>query len=589
MFLLLLAQPAWAAIQPERTVLTLELLQEQLRSPTKQEGIPTVNLRQMTIDLRPENAEFRNSFYQLLGTQLQRAGSNPLGLDLSNSLIEGDLSGSNLGLRTPLYGQSLAPIFTPTELEQLQLDWHRLTQLKSMSRSLVNPIPATPLQITVFRGPVKLVQTRFTGAVNFTNTFFLQPVQVQGAVFTQDTDWNETRFSREASFGGAIFRRTASFRGSIFFGKAEFNQVQFQASAIFTDSTFEDIASFVQASFKQVANFSRAQWLGNADFSQVRYSDSVLFTKNRFNQSFFLTEAIFEQAVAFREAQFNQSVDLLGASIQGLADFSDVGFAKGAALNVSGLTFDSERTKILGNPGQISQVMQVPTLQGNENVLRNLVQNFRQMQQIGDANQLEYITQRLRLNDLRRRLLGTNINTASLERLMRVGFSADQATAMPAAVREATIALQRQQQPFRRLNELMTLEQIEPATYLQVRDRLVAGEALSPSEYLFLGLYWLGLSLLLLLSRYGTSFWLVFGVGIVVFAHFGMLFWLVDRWRRVRPQKIVPTSEETVWVLSSFTLLALFGLTAIFRTAQQPWLTLLSLAVVVLPIPAWQS
>lgn len=256
MFLLLLAQPAWAAIQPERTVLTLELLQERLRSPTKQEGIPTVNLRQMTIDLRPENAEFRNSFYQLLGTQLQRAGSNPLGLDLSNSLIEGDLSGSDLGLRTPLYGQSLAPIFTPTELEQLQLDWHHLTQLKSMSRSLVNPIPATPLQITVFRGPVKLVQTRFTDAMNFNNTFFLQPVEVQGAVFTQDTDWNETRFSREASFGGAIFRRSASFRGSIFFGKAEFNQVQFQASAIFTDSTFEDIASFVQASFKQVGTLA---------------------------------------------------------------------------------------------------------------------------------------------------------------------------------------------------------------------------------------------------------------------------------------------------------------------------------------------
>ena len=194
-FLLLLAQPAWAAIQPERTVLTLELLQEQLRSPTKQEGIPTVNLRQMTIDLRPENAEFRNSFYQLLGTQLQRAGSNPLGLDLSNSLIEGDLSGSNLGLRTPLYGQSLAPIFTPTELEQLQLDWHRLTQLKSMSRSLVNPIPATPLQITVFRGPVKLVQTRFTGAVNFTNTFFLQPVQVPDFSRQVLEDWWEEGFS----------------------------------------------------------------------------------------------------------------------------------------------------------------------------------------------------------------------------------------------------------------------------------------------------------------------------------------------------------------------------------------------------------
>lgn len=90
LFVLLLAQPAWGATaQPERTVLTLALLQR-LRSPTKREGIPTLDLRQLVIDLRPENASFRDSFYQLLRTQLQRAGSNPLGLDLSYSLISGD-------------------------------------------------------------------------------------------------------------------------------------------------------------------------------------------------------------------------------------------------------------------------------------------------------------------------------------------------------------------------------------------------------------------------------------------------------------------------------------------------------------------
>jgi len=33
------------------------------------EGIPTLDLRQLVIDLRPENASFRDSFYQLLRTQ----------------------------------------------------------------------------------------------------------------------------------------------------------------------------------------------------------------------------------------------------------------------------------------------------------------------------------------------------------------------------------------------------------------------------------------------------------------------------------------------------------------------------------------
>ena len=451
-------------------------------------------------------------------TQLQRAGSNPLGLDLSYSLIQGDLVGNDLGLRTPRYGQALAPIFTPAELEQLLSDQRRLAELKGLPRSFLEFGPAVPLQITVFRGPLKLVQTRFTGSVNFTNTFFLQPVEAQGAIFAQDVDWTETRFSRDASLTGANFRGKASFRGSVFFAKAEFSQVQFQESAIFIDSTFEDTANFNQANFKHLANFSRVQWLGNADFSQVRYSNQALFTKDKFNQSFCLTEAIFEQAVAFREAQFNRTVNLRDTSIQGAADFSNVGFAKQAYLNVSGLTFDSDQAKILGNPGQIGTMMKVSSLQGNENVLRNLVQNFRQLQQIADANQLEYTTQRLRRDEL--------------------------------------------------------------------GDRAIAGKALSLSESMLLGLDWLGLSLLLLLSQYGTSFWLVFGVGMVALAYFGMMFWLIDRWRRVRPQRIIPTASETIWVLSSFSLLELFGLSAIFRTAEQPWLTLGSLAIVVLPIPS---
>ena len=62
LFLLLLVQPAWGATaQPERAVLTLALLRERLRSPTKREGIPTLDLRQLVIDLRLENASFRDS------------------------------------------------------------------------------------------------------------------------------------------------------------------------------------------------------------------------------------------------------------------------------------------------------------------------------------------------------------------------------------------------------------------------------------------------------------------------------------------------------------------------------------------------
>lgn len=106
--------PAFAA-QPQRTPLTLELLQEQLKSPIFWEGNLTIDLRQIMIDLRPENSISRDNFYQFLRKELQKTGAKPLGLDLSYSLIQGDFIGSDLGLRTPLYAQAIARIFTTME------------------------------------------------------------------------------------------------------------------------------------------------------------------------------------------------------------------------------------------------------------------------------------------------------------------------------------------------------------------------------------------------------------------------------------------------------------------------------------------
>ena len=97
MILLLLLLPAPASAiatpAPERAPLTLELLQERLKSPIASEGVRIIDLRQLIINLRPENAEFRDQFYQLLQTQLNRS-TTPLGLDFSNSVIQGELISS---------------------------------------------------------------------------------------------------------------------------------------------------------------------------------------------------------------------------------------------------------------------------------------------------------------------------------------------------------------------------------------------------------------------------------------------------------------------------------------------------------------
>ncbi|KOP24513.1 low-complexity protein [Hapalosiphon sp. MRB220] len=583
LMLLLFAFPLNASAQTERTTLTLELLQERLHTPSVREGNFSVDLRQMVIDLRPDNAAFRDGFYQLLRKELQKTGSKPLGLDLSNSLIQGDFVGSDLGLRTPLYAQAIAPIFTATEQEQLE----RLREvcLQSLAvalpsskdcRSLLATPPTASSEINVFRGSLVLEKTQFTGTVQFNNTFFLQSVNAQGAIFNQLANWQSTRFSRSLNFNNATFRRESQWQNSIFFDQANFKQTQFQENVFFQESFFADTANFNQANFKQLVKFNRAQWQNNVDFSGVRFINSAQFTKTIFNQFLFLTEATFEQIVTFREAQFNQPVNLRGASILNQADFSDAGFAKTAFLNVSGLAFNSNQAKILGNSGQIGEKLVVNTLQGNQNVLRNLGQNFRQLQQIADANQIEYTKQQLRLAELTRRLVTSNINDASQTSLINLGFSPTQAEA---------IAQRRLIKPFRNISELLTLADIDLETYNKLSSQVVVDEPLFLGGWLLLAWNWLTLSLLLLLSGYGTDFRLVFGVGTIAIAYFGLLFWLIDRLRRLYPNVIIPTIDESICMFTSFSILTLLGLLAIFHSAEQPWLTLACLVIIIVPVP----
>jgi hypothetical protein len=582
---LAVAAPVYAAIaQPDRIPLTLELLQERLRNPMPSEGTRIIDLRRVAIDLRPENAAFRDQFYSLVQAQLQRPGV-PVGLDLSYSQIQGEFKVSQLSLRAPLYGQSLSPIYTPNEQKQLQRDRRLMARLSTLSQSLLATpnlgSPQTPsLQITVFRGPLKLLQTRFLGAADFTNTFFLNRLEAQGVQFLQSTDWTQTRFSQTASFAGANFGREVRFRSSVFFARAELNQTQFQGAVNFQGSEFQATANFNQALFQQTANFIRVRWQGNADFAQAHWQEVATFTKGNFSRSLFLTDALFDKSAMFREVQFGSAVNLRGATILERADFGYASFAKGAYLNIPGLRFDSDRAKIVGDPGRISQVLSVPMLQGNENLLRELVRNFRRQEQIADANQMEFTRERLRLVELRQQLWGSNVNTVPIARLVNLGFSKAQALA---------IVQKRAERPFRSLTELLTLGDVDLATYINVRDHAIAKEAVSPSREalsrIAIGLNYLGLNLLLLLSRYGTNFWLVFGVGLVAVAFFGVLFWLVDRWRRLTPQPILPTLPETLWVLTSFVVLSICGLAAIFRTSEQPWFTVASLGAIAVPVP----
>ena len=578
--LLALAQPTRAEenlgdAPLERLPLTIELLEQRLQTPVQLEGKPTIDLRRLVIDLRPENQDFRDRFYRQLQTKLQ-SGSSPLALDLSESLIQGDFNMQQLGLRAPLYGEALFPLLSEAEQAQLRRDRRRLSQASRFSSSLSAQSEATASPIFIFRGLLRLGQTRFLGQVNASDIFFLSRVEADGAVFSQVANWAETRFSQILDSVGATFQQEAQFRNSLFFDQARFSQTQFQGMANFQGGEFQQAVNFSQTLFQKETNFSRVQWRGEADFTQATWQGPAAFTNGAFLQSLIFTDARLEAPIILRQAQFSQPVTLQGATLLNQADFGDTRFIPGAYIDVDGLEFNPAQAEILGSPGQIGQFFSASTLAGNETLLRNLVRNFRQLEQIPDANQIEYTTERLRLREFRKRLLGINLNTASILKLTQIGFSPTQARAIVAS---------RRQHPFLSLDDLLNLESVDPPTYDKVCDRIVTEAPLSWVGWLQVGTDWSRLELLLLLSQYGSNFWLTFGVGIVAIALFGLMFWGVDRYRRQIPTAIVPPLGETIWMLSSFMLTILAGLSVIIRTADQPWLTLACLGVVTIPIP----
>ncbi|MBE9090569.1 pentapeptide repeat-containing protein [Microcystis aeruginosa LEGE 11464] len=505
LFFCLHSLPSLAVV--DRVPLTVTLLQERLSAPVLKEGMTTIDLANLVIDIRDENKELQEQFYQQIQGQINRA-KQPLGLDFSNSLIQGNFIASRLGLPTPLTKVALATLLSPTEEQLLQQDENFLFDSDE-------PV----FNVTVFRGPVKLQGTVFMGEVDFSKTFFLQIVEAMAAKFSRESNWVESRFARVAKFTKANFMGDVNFSQSQFLNKAIFRTAHFKSITNFHGSHFTAEAYFDQTKYDKLADFTRTFWEKEANFSQSQWRDRPLFSKSRFLSLLTFRNATFEKSGAFRSSYFNGVVSFQDVKLLDQVDFSNSTFTNNSYLSVSGLAFDSDKAKILGDRGVIGQAIYLPNLAGNETVLRNLVRNFRSLEQIADANQIEYKTEKLRLQQLKQKL-----NNISVIRLINLTWVAD-------------------------------------------------------------FLHTSFLTLLLLLSQDGTNFSLVFGTGIIIFAYFGCLFWLIDRVRRLTPKPVIPNGYEIFCMVTSYIILTLSGVFNILQSASRPLLTLTAIALILVPFP----
>ena len=490
-----------------RSYLTKEILQAKVSNLIQQEGRDTIDLSNLIIDLASTENDFSQYFYQEINDTISRA-SDPININFSNSIIQGDFQLNQLGIASYLGKGALSSLFTAFEQE-------KINQFYPIKISAASQIP----QVSIFRGSLYFNNTVFTGKIDGSNSLYLQSITANTAKFQSAVDFSQATFAKDVDFSNVICKQNLTFHTSHFFSQVKFNNVELQNITDFSNSQFEAVTEFNQAIFIQLADFTRSVFVETVDFSETSFRDRLVFAKSKFLNPLLLNNSNLEKTVTLRNIYLNSLVNLQDAHISNRLDFSNAFFTPQASINVSGLAFDAAESQLIGQPGIISKYLRVNRLQGNEIVLRNLIRNFRNLEQITDANNLEYKGKQLQLQAISERL--SNIS-------WQQAFTWDWISLIP---------------------------------------------------------QWLSLNLLLLLGNYGTNINLLFSIGIVSIALFSIIFWLIDRYRPHINSPVIPSRYEITIMLLSYSMANLFSIVNIFITTDRPWLTMLALTIILVPIP----
>lgn len=492
----------------QRNYLTTTILEEKTSNPIQKEGKETIDLSNFIIDLGNSDDEFYHDFYTQINRTVSSAGK-PVSINFSNSMFQGNFQLNRLGIVSSLGEGALSSLFSAAEQE-------KIAQYYPVSDRQLQQLP----RVNIFRGNLYLNDAVFTGEVDGSNSLFLQSMIADGAKFQAPVQFNNSIFGARLDFSQGIFSHNVNLSQSHFFAPVKFKQAEFQGIIDLSQSQFEESVEFDKTAFQQLANFTRCIFMRSVNFSNTIHRDRLIFTKSKFLAALDFSNSTFEQLVTLRDIYANSLINFQDVHLLNRIDFSNAFFANSAKINASRLAFDAESAKIIGQPGTIAKLLRVDSLSGNETVLQNLIRNFRSLEQIADANLIEYQQEQLREQQLSDRLWQTS------------------------------------------------WQQILTWTWISLIPR------------------WLGLNLLLLLGDYGTNISLIFSIGILTIAFFSLLFWLVDRYRPKISQPIVPTRYEIAVMSLSYFTLTIFGAINIFISTDRPWLTLITVATILIPLPA---
>ena len=395
--LLLFAAPLQAIAQTEtRSYLTQEILRSRTSNLIQQEGRDTIDLSNLIIDLTNTDGEFSQYFYQEINNVISHS-SKPINLNFSSSIIQGNFQLNKLGIASYVGEGALSTLFTSLERE-------KINQFYPLKIDTKQQIP----RVNIFRGSLYFSDTVFTGSVDASNSLYLQLITANAAKFQETANFSNAIFAKDINFTDAIFSHNTTFANCHFFSKVKFNAAEFQNIINFNETQFELAVNFDRAIFMQLADFSRSAFIETVDFSNTIFRDRLTFAKSKFLNSLLLINSSLDKTVTFRDIYLSSIINLQDAHFFNRLDFSNAFFTPPAKINVSGLAFDAAEAEIIGQPGIIGKYLNVDRLQGNKTVFRNLILNFRRLEQIADANNLEYEQKQLAVQQISDRLTKTS-------------------------------------------------------------------------------------------------------------------------------------------------------------------------------------
>ena len=389
----LITAPSKVYAQTERNYLTVEILEQKISNLIQKEGRDTIDLSNYIIDFSQTENELNKEFYQQINYLIAH-NNNPINIDFSNSIFQGNLQLNQLGISSFLGEGALSSLFTPLEQDKIQ-------QYYPVVKNFNQKIP----MINVFRGSLYFENSVFTGQVDASDSLFLQAIAANAADFQTAVNFERSVFSKEVNFSNTTFVEGVNFSKTHFFAKTKFDQINTRGILDFTNSQFEDVAEFNKSIFDSVVDFSNSIFVGSVNFDSAIFRDRLTFAEAKFFNSLVLVNSTLEKTITLRDIYLKSLINLQNAHLLDKIDLSNALFTPYSGINISGLAFDSTEAKITGQPGVIGKLIKVDRLSGNEIALRNLIRNFRNLEQIVDANYIEYRQQQLREKQIGDRLI----------------------------------------------------------------------------------------------------------------------------------------------------------------------------------------